>query len=254
MPRELVLATLPANLSTVSTRVVCVSDGSTLVLDVSSALSVVPVERAAPVRRFYAWPGKRNYDGSWWSSTTGSHLVFESLLERQALMRFDADPEVTGLAVQPMALLWPRGWPRPRFHVPDLFVRRADGSGHLVDVRPLSRIDADAKMQFDRTRQMAAAVEWTYEVFTGLAQPRLSNLEFVAGYRSDRCRPASPLERLISSTFAGGARLGVGIDRVCEAGLAGRDLGLAGVYWLMWQGQLSVDWDAPLAMSSRVWS
>ena len=73
------------------------------------------------MRRFCAWPGKRSFDGWWWSSTTRTLLPFESLLERQAVMGFDSDPGVVGMSVQPFALLWPRlAAPGPRWHVPDL--------------------------------------------------------------------------------------------------------------------------------------
>ena len=61
-----------------------------------------------PVRRFPSWQGKRNYDGSWWSSTTRGFVDFESLLEREAIMMSDFDGEVSWILSQPFALLWPR--------------------------------------------------------------------------------------------------------------------------------------------------
>lgn len=68
-----------------------------------------PFESALPVRSFFAWPGKRNYEGSWWSSTVRAHVGFESLLERDFLMLADHDEDVAGIASQPFALLWPQG-------------------------------------------------------------------------------------------------------------------------------------------------
>jgi hypothetical protein len=38
-------------------------DGPTRNDDVSPDLALLAVERAIPIRRFFAWPGKRNYEG-----------------------------------------------------------------------------------------------------------------------------------------------------------------------------------------------
>ena len=39
-------------------------------------------EEAAPVRSFHWAKGAAHFPGSWWSSTTGEHVGFESWLER----------------------------------------------------------------------------------------------------------------------------------------------------------------------------
>lgn len=61
------------------------------------------------MRSFFAWPGKRNYEGSWWSGTVRAHVGFESLLERDFLMHTDYDRAVAGIASQLFALQWPKG-------------------------------------------------------------------------------------------------------------------------------------------------
>jgi hypothetical protein len=96
------LESLPVN-STGQTRVLWRVDGVVSNGDASADLSLLPLERATPIRRFFAWTGKRNYEGSWWSSTVRAHVPFESLLERQYLMSgYDS-------------LIWPQGgglkWP-----------------------------------------------------------------------------------------------------------------------------------------------
>jgi len=179
----------PANFSADVTRLVYVDmDGSPWCVTPQEATSA-EVEGTRPVREFFAWPGQRSYQGWWWSSTTRTLLAFESLLERQALMWFDFDPTAVGVAVQPFALLWP-GSPVVRgtagrsspHHVPDLFVRRSDGTGCFVDVRPLPRIDAKARQQFARTARVCAEIGWEYRIFTGLPQPLATNLRFLSGY------------------------------------------------------------------------
>ena len=148
MPRQLI--TLPRNLSAASTRVLYVdAAGASQVVDLSGQLGGEPMETNRPVREFFAWPGKRNYEGLWWSNTTGSMIPFESLLERQALTVFDHDVSVVAISAQPFALLWPRSASGSSFHIPDFFIRLVHGSACVVDVRPASRIDARAEEQFD---------------------------------------------------------------------------------------------------------
>jgi hypothetical protein len=118
MPRQLI--TIPRNLSAATTRVLYVdAAGASQVVDLSGALGAQPMETNRPVREFFAWPGKRNYEGLWWSSTTRGMIAFESLLERQALTVLDHDVSVVAFSAQPFALLWPRATSGPTFHIPD---------------------------------------------------------------------------------------------------------------------------------------
>ena len=86
-------------------------------------------ERVVPVRGFASFRGQRNRPGLWWFSRTGEHVGHESWLERDRLMALDADPEVVGVAAQPMWLHWVTESGRPVRHAPDFFARRADGTG-----------------------------------------------------------------------------------------------------------------------------
>jgi hypothetical protein len=149
---------LPVN-STDRTRVLVRLDGPTRNDDVSPDLALLAVERAIPIRRFFAWPGKRNYEGLWWSSTVCAHVPFESLLEREYLMWADFEPDIVAIAAQPLALLWPRGTTGHKNHVPDFFVRMSNGDGRLVDVRHPDCVE-DAAAQFDLTRHVCAEVGW----------------------------------------------------------------------------------------------
>lgn len=95
---------------------------SEVVMD-DEAVSLIPFEDAEPIRKFYAWPHRRVYDGLYWSSTTRTHVEFESLLAREFVMKSDFDIEVAGISAQPLAILWPYRKHGPRHHVPDYFVR-----------------------------------------------------------------------------------------------------------------------------------
>jgi hypothetical protein len=99
---------MPSNM-TDEIRVLARLDGRMANAPLSAALGSLALESALPVRAFFSWPGKRNYEGMWWSSTVRSHVGFESLLERDFLLLADHDRDVVGVSSQPFAFLSPRG-------------------------------------------------------------------------------------------------------------------------------------------------
>jgi hypothetical protein len=241
---------LPVN-STDRTCVLLRLDGTTRNCDVSGDLALLAVEQAVPIRRFFAWLGKRNYEGLWWSSTVRAHVPFESLLEREYLMWADFEPDIVAVAAQPLALLWPRGTTGSKSHVPDFFVRFSNGDGRLVDVRHPHRVD-QAAAQFNLTRDVCAEVGWDYEVFTGLDPLIEQNVRWLAGYRQDRCAPADDAFTAITSCFAHPLQLGHGVHRVARSTGASKDLVLANVLHLLWRRQLTANLNAPLSLETEV--
>lgn len=215
-------------------------------------LASVPLERARPAREFASWPGKRNYEGLWWSSTTRTHVGFESLLERDALLWFDWDPDVVSISSQPLAFLWPKGRPGHKSHVPDYFVRLRNGDGKLVDVRGEAHQDAKALAQFAMTREVCDGVGWQYEVFPCLPEGLAESLRWLAGYRQDRCAPSPETRDRILAAYEHGAALGEGVDRVARFAAVPAEIVLANVYHLLWARILSPDLGSPLSMATRV--
>ncbi|MBO0881784.1 MAG: TnsA-like heteromeric transposase endonuclease subunit [Mycobacterium sp.] len=147
-------------------------------LSLTGELVGLAVEAASPIRRFYSWKRKRNYEGRWWCLTSGGHVEFESLLERDALMMADFDVDAVGIAAQHLAFLWPRQIKGSTYRVPDFFVRLSGGNGRIVDVKRPSAVGT-SQNQFELTRAACNEISWQYEVFTGI-QPILG--KNVAGY------------------------------------------------------------------------
>jgi hypothetical protein len=77
-------------------------------------------------------------------------------------MSLDADPDVVGVASQPMGLHWVTASGRAKRHAPDFFVRRADGTGLLVDFRPDTKMSAEDAAVFADTAALAGQVGWDY--------------------------------------------------------------------------------------------
>ena len=146
----------------------------------------VTFERVAPVRGFASFRGQRNRPGLWWLATTGEHVGHESWLERDRLMALDADPEVVGVAAQPMWLRWRAESGRWVRHAPDYFARSADGTGVIIDVRADRRIgDQDAAV-FAATARLCAQAGWDYQRAGELGPVHAANLRWLSGYRHPR--------------------------------------------------------------------
>jgi len=203
----------------------------------------VAFEAGGPLRRFPASRRMGHYTGLYWAESMRAHVPFESLFERAALMLFDRDLDVEALSSQSMEILWPAGH-QPEQHVPDLFVRRRDGGGEVIDVRPAPRIDGDARRVFAAMREVCDQAGLRYRVVSELPASLIRNLSFLAGFA--RPEMYAPLARL---------QLGDREDLAEVATLeqhASRAGGLALWYWLLWSGYAWVDLDRPLTLRSLV--
>jgi hypothetical protein len=77
-------------------------------------------------------------------------------------MVMDFDPAIVGIASQPFWLHWQDEGGRAWRHAPDFFVRRADGSGLVVDVRPDDRIPAKDAEVFRMTAMACGQAGWEF--------------------------------------------------------------------------------------------
>ncbi|QXQ08766.1 TnsA-like heteromeric transposase endonuclease subunit [Paeniglutamicibacter sp. Y32M11] len=153
---------------------------------VLSASWMIPFEDALPIRRLSAFKGQRNFVGLWWCATNLRHVGFESWCERDRLMRLDFEPEVTGVASQPFRISLPASAPQDS-HVPDFFVRNADGTAVVIDVRPDTLVTEADLAVFEATAALCASVGWGYQRVGYLAVIHAANLRWIAGYRHPRC-------------------------------------------------------------------
>ncbi|WP_267890608.1 TnsA-like heteromeric transposase endonuclease subunit [Mycobacteroides abscessus] len=228
-------------------------DGAVHNLRLSPDVGSLEVARMTPIREFFSWPGKRNYEGLYWSSTNRAHVDFESLLEREYLMAADHAPDIVAIAAQPLAVLWPHGTPSHRDHVPDFFVRLTNGDGRLIDVRSPKGAQKHHE-QSTMTRKVCDEIGWEYEVFTGLAPELAHNLRWLAGYRHDRNAPSHEVAASIRPCFAAPTPLAVGLGEASARICRSIEVTTAHVLHLLWRGQLSTDLTTPLSMSSEVWT
>jgi hypothetical protein len=249
-----VIEPLPRNL-TDTTRVLVRLLGAPVVANhlLNGELASLSVEASLPIRRFYSWKGKRNYEGRWWCSTSRGHVEFESLIERDALMMADFDVDVVAVAAQPLAFLWPRQIKGSIYHVPDFFVRLANGDGRIVDVKRPAAVGT-SQDQFELTRAACNEIGWHYQVFTGIQPTFGKNVRWLSGYRQDRYAPRDDLASAIIDEFAQPTALGVGVRRAARKRQAREPTVLANTYHLMWKQALRAELTVPLSMRAEVWA
>ncbi|MFG3532263.1 TnsA-like heteromeric transposase endonuclease subunit [Streptomyces sp. NPDC047917] len=203
-------------------------------------------ERASPARKFTAFKGQKNFTGEYWAATSRSLVGYESWVERDAVMALDFDPAVTALASQPFRLVWKDG-ARNREHTPDYFVRLADGTGVVVDVRPESLVDEEAAEVFAFTARVCETAGWRFRLVGDLDQPFRANLRWLARYRHPRCHRA-PIAVQLREVFAEPQLLVAGAERVGD-----RLAVLPVLYHLLWMHELVADLvSAPLGAATAV--
>ncbi|MFI1294431.1 TnsA-like heteromeric transposase endonuclease subunit [Streptomyces sp. NPDC020792] len=189
-------------------------------------------EDMAPVRPFRWSRGDRHFAGWYWAASAGQHVGFESWLERDRLVLMDFDPQVTGIASQPFWLHWHDG-ERERRHAPDYFVRRADGSAVVVDVRADDQIAPKDAEAFIATQFAYAQAGWGFERVGTPNVVLLANVRWLSRYRHPRCLNLPAADRL-REVFAEPAPLLPGADAAGD-----RLATLPTLFHLLWLQELT---------------
>jgi hypothetical protein len=163
-------------------------------------------EAGRPSRSFPAYRGQRNFTGWYWSATCRGHIPYESWWERDHLIRLDFDRATVAMTAQPFTLAWDDGVVGHLEHTPDFFVRRGDGTGLVVDVRPDERIGERDAVKFVGTRAACELVGWDYERVGAMEAVFTANLRWPAGFRHARVMREDTAAAL-GEVLAGGAGL-----------------------------------------------
>jgi hypothetical protein len=198
-------------------------------------------EAAGQVRTFPSYRGQRNFPGWYWAATCAELVGYESWVELGQLTRLDSDPDVMAMAAQPFRLSWRSGDQARRIsHTPDYFVRRRDGTGVVLDVRPDDRIQPEDAVKFEVTAAACARVGWGFER-VGVLDPVLAaNLRWLSGYRHPRVRRELVAAEL-RAAFAQPRGLLTGARAVGDPIAV-----LPVLFHLLWRRELDVDLEAGL--------
>ncbi|MGW2207324.1 TnsA-like heteromeric transposase endonuclease subunit [Streptomyces sp. NPDC001774] len=157
---------------------------------------------AGQVRTFSSYRGQRSFPGWYWAATCAELAGYESWVELGPLIRLDSDPGVVAMASQPFRISWRSGdRARRTSHTPDYFVRRRDGTGVVLDVRPDDRIEPEDAVKFEVTAAACARVGWGFERVGVLDLVAAANLRWLSGYRHPRVR-REPVVAELRTAFA----------------------------------------------------
>lgn len=158
-------------------------------------------------------------------------------------MLLDFHPAVSGIASQPLWLRWTGGDGQRVSHAPDYFARRADGSGLVVDCRPVDRRPARDVAKFEATAAACAQIGWDYQLLGAADQVAAANVRWLAGYRHPR-HDVPEITGVLRQVFATPIPLHSGVDA------AGDPIAVLPVlpvlFHLLWRGELVVDLSVPL--------
>ncbi|NYE95876.1 hypothetical protein FHU41_002126 [Psychromicrobium silvestre] len=215
-----------------------------------SAAEVIGADilRGSPVRRPSSYVGQRHYPGIFWSATTRTQLLYESLLEESFLWVADFDSAITGIASQPFRL---RGQflGRMRSHVPDFLLQTVEGRFRVVDVKPEDKLDRPEVAEiFEWTSRVCASKGWEYQVFTGVRRIILRNIRLIGRYRTAGLFFDPPLVGVGAEDLAG---LTVSeASGALEPFASVERSALSLVLERLWWGEVGVDLRVPLSGSS----
>lgn len=211
----------------------------------SAGLPAVAEAVLAPWRTFRWWYGQRHYSGTYWSSTQGGHVIYESRLELSGLIAADFARPVTAIAAQPF-LLQARVDGVVRSHIPDFLLATADGP-LVVEVKPGWRLERPRVVgTLGWAQQLITELGWRYQVWSEPPQVEAANLAFLAGYRIPEYLNAEVLAGFDVAACEG-ARIG---EVLAGYAAAQEPLARAVLLHLLWQGRLCADLSRPLQPTS----
>lgn len=207
-----------------------------------TAAGIDELANAAPWRTFRWHRGQKHYSGTYWSSTVGGHVIYESRLELARLLFADFDMSVRHVVAQPF-LLRASVDRNPRKHIPD-YLLITDTGPVVVDVKPARRLsDPNVAFTFEWTRELIEARGWSYEVATEPVAVELENVRFLAGYRRDWLFRSELLAQLREKNLDGSPLA----DALrCMPGEPIHHVKSA-VLHLVWRQELLIDLSAPLS-------
>lgn len=200
---------------------------------------------AHPYRIGHQYPKRRNYTGEHWFSNTGTHVWFESLFERQALLWLDFTSDVVAIATQPMRMDFANGL----HHIPDIMALHSDHRQVVYDVKPASLITPKVRAQFDETANVCDQVGWDYEIISSFGHIAEGNLAWLSNFRQHHFAP--PVEARAQLMEALNAPLPLG--KAAESLRSDRSHAAVGwLYHLAWIGAVKLDLSTPFSNSTLI--
>lgn len=194
-----------------------------------------------PARR----PGQRSCTGWYQSIKASDALPYESLLERDALLLLDFDPDVAQFVVQPETFVWTEAG-RQRRYTPDIRLETVGGEVIYRQVKLATRLAADPTLggRLPAIEAECAARGSRHEMWLDTdirRQPRLSNARRLRATVAVLAAENLYAIQTIITRLPFPSNLGAAAEA-----LGGRPVHVNIVLGLVAVGELAVDLDRPL--------
>lgn len=209
-----------------------------------------------PVTKAYR-PNKGHCSGMLYSFKNQEQRPWRGLLERDAMILWDVDPEVESFLVEPLKIPYVRPSGRPSHYTPDRLVHfHGTRPTLLVEIKPgkhLRRKRAIWKAKFAAARAHAQAQGWEFEVWTEkqIRGPQYDNAYFLREFLNHPVN-AMAHDRLMGRL----AELGTAsiADLLGQVALDETDrLTLIPQLWqCIVMHKIRADWKKPITIYSRV--
>jgi hypothetical protein len=220
------------------------SDGGIVDRIDPSAVVTSRLRAANPWRTFRSHRGQPHYSGTYWSSTTGGHVVYESRLELARLILADFDPGVVSITAQPF-LLEHEG----RRHVPDFLLGHDSGLLTVVNVKPAERLDRPkVRKALAWAGRLFESQGWRSEIWSGIDPTVMANVRYLGGYRRSAVINQALVER-VAATLQEGDTIGEVEDRLAPVDPSESR---PAILHLLWRGTITADLSAPLDRNTEV--
>ena len=174
-------------------------------------------ERWQAIRQITNEHGKKSRPGVAWVESSQQMVEFESRTELAALLFLEFEGGVWAITPQPFRLHFGKSR-KPSHHVPDFFIRQADGTGVVVNVKPEHRLTSPTTVaQFKASERACEQAGWKHRVVTTLTPQVRSNVNLLAGYRRAPMLTDVVLPAAFDLLAAGPAPIVTVANRVAEA-------------------------------------
>lgn len=214
----------------------------------------ISFEEASPIRQPMAYQGQRSKPGYYLMARTGQLTSYESKFEAAHLMLRDRDHHLASVISQPFRLHWRDQSNRPRSHVPDFLLQRADGTGEVMDVKGSRRAALpDNALVFGVTRRACAQLGFSFTVAQDIPPVVRANHRWLAGYRfaTDRVAELGPFVLNAAEWGMALNELWADVSQRASCPVARMK---AVTFHLLWAGLLHCDFTTPLSGTTVIYT
>ncbi|MEU1691237.1 TnsA-like heteromeric transposase endonuclease subunit [Streptomyces hirsutus] len=201
-----------------------------------------------PVWQPERYRGRRAIATWWRLADQARHAGCGTLRAREAALSLEFDPQVVTFAAWPVRLSWAGGAPG---HVPDFFVRQADGQATLLVCQPGDGTSSRWAQTLELLEAAGRQAGWGVRVYNGAEDAVVArNRQRLSRWRHTRLRDAETA-RILHDVFARPLPFAEGVR---ASGLPELPT-VARALHLIWSRGLLIDWTKPfIPAHSLVWS